>query len=232
MKLSKRLKTIASFLPQGSFFADIGSDHAYLPCYVCMNDNSARAIAGEITKGPFNRACQTVKSYGLGKMIEVRLGNGLEVIKDDQITELVIAGMGGSLIVNILENGKKYLKSVERIILQPNIGEKNVRKWLLNHQYILTHESIIKENDKIYEILVADKGLVDQPYQFDQLEKQLLFGPLLLQEKSSVFCEKWKVQYEKTKNIIKQMQRANVNNEKKLQRLKLKLKLIEEVLQK
>src|SRR5690625_254647 len=98
INLSKRLTTIATFLPSGAYFADIGSDHAYLPCYVCIHDKEARAIAGEVNEGPYNSACETVKAYELNNQIEVRLGDGLHVIDNEQIKQVVIAGMGGSLI--------------------------------------------------------------------------------------------------------------------------------------
>src|SRR5699024_6975282 len=102
---SNRLKTIASFLSTGTFFADIGTDHAYLPCYVCLNDKQARAIAGEVNEGPYQSACETVRSHHLTEQIEVRKGDGLHVLKQDPVDELVIAGMGGALITNILNNG-------------------------------------------------------------------------------------------------------------------------------
>lgn len=230
MKLSKRLNTVASFLSEGSFFADIGTDHAYLPCYVCLHDKNARAIAGEVSEGPFQSAYKTVKDYRLENVISVRLGNGLEVIKDDPIHELVIAGMGGNLIANILENGKKYLGTVQRIITQPNIGEYHVRKWLFKNGFTLTNEVIIKENNHIYEILVADKETIINPYQPDQLEKQLLFGPIFLKKKPPIFYEKWGRRFAQTKKIITQMHQAEITDIKKLRKLELELKWIEEVI--
>lgn len=230
MKISKRLKTIASFISPGSFFADIGTDHAYLPCYVCLHDNNARAIAGEVAEGPYQSAYETVKSYGLNHNISVRLGNGLEVIKDDSITELVIAGMGGSLISHILENGKQHLKTVQKIITQPNIGEYHVRKWFDENGFIITNERILKENGRIYEIIVADKNATIDPYQEDRYEKQLFFGPLLLKEKSPIFHEKWSYQFEKQQDIIQQMNQAKTKNKSKLNRFMLELEWIEEVL--
>src|SRR5690625_4730954 len=113
MKISKRLEVIASFLTEGSRFADIGTDHAYLPCYICINDQEASAIAGEKNKGPYEQAKKNVQRYQLEERIEVRLGDGLEVLEDAQITELIIAGMGGPLIVDILQKGKQYLHTVQ-----------------------------------------------------------------------------------------------------------------------
>src|SRR5690625_3858580 len=101
IKLSKRLQKIADIITKGSYFVDIGSDHAYLPCFVCLSDPTTKAIAGEVREGPYERALETVNYYQLGDQIQVRLGNGLNVI-DENVNEVVIAGMGGSLISKII----------------------------------------------------------------------------------------------------------------------------------
>ncbi len=230
INLSKRLKIIASFLPQGAFFADIGSDHAYLPCYVCLRDKDARAIAGEVNEGPYKNACETVATFDLASQIEVRLGDGLEVLENDPIKQIVIAGMGGSLITKILNDDKSGLKQVKRIIAQPNIGEKNVRKWFLENNFTIISETIVEENEHLYEILVADKGADDFAYIDQELEKQLFFGPLLLKEKSSAFLKKWGLQQKKLQQIIEQMKEATVQDEKKINQFEQELLWIEEVI--
>src|SRR5690625_156672 len=230
INLSKRLATVATFLPSGAFFADIGSDHAYLPCYVCKHDKQARAIAGEVNEGPYNSACETVKAYELNNQIEVRLCDGLHVIDNEQIKQVVIAGMGGSLIAKILEEGRQYLSNVERIIAQPNIGEINVRKWFLENRFLLKEETIVEENGHLYEILVADKGENDLAYTDQELNKQLFFGPLLLQEKSSAFIKKWTLQKRKQQQSIAQIKLATVQDNEKIKQLEREFQWIEEVL--
>lgn len=229
LNLSKRLTTIASYLPQGAFFADIGSDHAYLPCYVCLHDKTARSIAGEVNVGPFKSAYETVSAYDLADRIKVRLGDGLKVLEKDPVKQVVIAGMGGSLITRILNEGKPYLNDVKRIIAQPNIGEINVRKWFLENKYTIIQETIVEENEHLYEILVADKGIKDLAYTDQEREKQLFFGPILLKEKSPVFIKKWKLQQEKLQQIILQMKEATVQNEEKIKQFEQELKWIKEV---
>lgn len=230
VNLSKRLMTVAAFLPEGAFFADIGSDHAYLPCYVCSKDSSAQAIAGEVNQGPYESASETVAAFQLNNQIDIRLGDGLEVLANDQVKQLTIAGMGGSLITDILECGKEYMNSVERIIAQPNIGERNVRKWFLENNFTITHEVIIEENDHMYEILVADKGLEYTPYINDLKEKQLIFGPILLDERPSLFYKKWRIQHKMLAQVIWQMNQATIKNEEKIDRLQRELQWIQEVI--
>src|SRR5699024_12634341 len=110
LQLSKRLEACASFIQNSRYFADIGSDHADLPAYVCMNNPCLRAIAGEVNQGPLERAEATVQAHQLTNKIDVRLGNGLEVItKHDNIDTITITGMGGTLIKDILTIGKEKL---------------------------------------------------------------------------------------------------------------------------
>lgn len=226
--LSTRLKMVAKFLSEGTFFADIGSDHAYLPCYVCTKDKTAMAIAGEVNKGPFESAKKNVASQNLTTKIEVCLGNGLEVIQNKKVNEVVIAGMGGSLIRDILEAGKDNLVNVQRIIAQPNIGAPIVRKWLVDNKYKIVAEEIVAENGHVYEIIVADKATVNN---FNHLsEKELLFGPYLLAEKSNEFYQKWQHELVSLEKIITQIKQASNVAERKLFRFEQELAWIKEVL--
>lgn len=227
LTLSKRLKKIAAYLPKGSYFADIGSDHAYLPCYVCLHDPTAKAIAGEVNEGPYLSAQKTVETYGLTEQIEVRLGDGLTVIQEDPITEVVIAGMGGQLIRRILTDGEDKLQTVKRVIVQPNIAAHLLREWFHDRQMTIVAEELIEENDHIYEIIVAEKT---HPY-IPLTEKECLFGPHLLKEKSAVFKKKWRREQQNYKRIIKQMAQASQPDQEKIQAFQKELQWIEEVLQ-
>ncbi|OZU89949.1 tRNA (adenine(22)-N(1))-methyltransferase TrmK [Virgibacillus indicus] len=230
IKLSKRLMKTASYLPKGAVFADIGSDHAYLPCYICLRDNTAKAIAGEINEGPYYSAVETVTQCELTDEIEVRLGDGLQILNEGEVQQVIIAGMGGSLIKTILEEGIEKLTRVERIIAQPNIDARNVRKWFNQQDFIITNEAILEENGHIYEIIAADKNAPDDPYKKDEIDKQLLFGPLLLKDKSEVFYKKWKHEYIKLQRVINQMKCAKIRDEVKIIQFERELSWIEEVI--
>ncbi len=158
--LSKRLHRAGEFVPEGSKLADIGSDHAYLPAYLVMNKKIISAIAGEVVEGPYQSAKNLVAELNLSSVIDVRKGDGLAVVdpKDD-VTAVSICGMGGALIRDILDRGVKgnHLTGKETLILQPNIGEPTLRTWLVNHSYHIIQEDIIRENEKTYEIIVAEK---------------------------------------------------------------------------
>lgn len=227
--LSKRLHTVAKYIPKKAYFADIGSDHAYLPCYVCSIDPTAYAIAGEINEGPFQSAKDHVGAHNLTDQIEVVKGNGLEVIGNYPVRQIVIAGMGGGLIRSILDTGKDKLAKIERIIAQPNVDAHYVREWLSLHSFQLVSEQIIKEDGHIYEILIADKG--DGLMGYQDLEKELLFGPHLLREKNDAFIEKWTSEKNKRLRVMEQMKQARNINSEKIASFKQEVKEIEEVLE-
>jgi tRNA (adenine22-N1)-methyltransferase len=227
IRLSRRLLKVASYLPTGANFADIGSDHAYLPCYVCKKDPEARAIAGEVNEGPLASARETINLYALDKVVDARLGDGLSVLQHDEVNQVVIAGMGGSLIRSILESGKEKLGKVSIIIAQPNIDEKNVRSWYLENGFSINDEAILEENGHIYEIVVGERRQAT-----DQLtERELLFGPVLLEERNPLFYKKWHSEYEKLGRIINQMKNAKVQDISKINKFEEQLEWIKEVLE-
>lgn len=225
--ISIRLQRIAFYLPKKSHFADIGSDHAYLPCYVCLNNEDAKAVAGEVAEGPFESAKSTVEAHQLNSVINVRLGDGLAVVKKGEIKQVVIAGMGGPLIRSILEEGIDRLISVERIIAQPNVDAKTVRKWFQQHDYGIVQEEIVEENGHFYEIIVADKMDTVQ----NLTEKEYMFGPILLINKSAGFYDKWKSEQEKLQRVMKQLEQARLPQTERLKRFNTELTWIKEVLQ-
>lgn len=230
-QLSQRLTLVASYLPEQAHFADIGSDHAYLPCYVCINDPKARAVAGEVNQGPFESALNEVKKHHLNERIDVRLGDGLDVVGPGEIKQVVIAGMGGPLIRDILENGKDKLSAVTRIITQPNIDSRSIRKWYYDHGYALVDEAIVEESGHIYEVLVAEKGQAESAYQDDLLEKQMWLGPFLLERRPYAFIQRCNEELKKKKYIINQMKQASLPNEQTLKQHEKELYWLEEVLQ-
>ncbi|RLQ92080.1 tRNA (adenine(22)-N(1))-methyltransferase TrmK [Planomicrobium sp. Y74] len=228
-QLSERLKRVAAYVPPDAILADIGSDHAYLPCYLALKGNIQKGIAGEVVKGPYESARKQVQQEGLGKIIEVRLANGLAAVDlTDNVTAVTIAGMGGPLIASILDEGKEKLAGVDRLILQPNVHAKAIREWGAANGWKITEEEILKENDKIYEILVLEPSSTPVSY----TEKDLLMGPYLIKEKSPVFIEKWDRETSQWKRILLSMESTEqtVDILAKKQELINKIQLTEEVL--
>ncbi|MCL8495523.1 tRNA (adenine(22)-N(1))-methyltransferase TrmK [Apilactobacillus sp. F1] len=223
-KLSQRLKVVADFVPQNSRVADIGSDHAYLPVYLMKQKQIEFGIASEVAQGPLDNAIQEIKAEGLSDRIDTRLADGLlSVQPEDRIDCVTIAGMGGILIKNILENGKSHLSGDELLILQPNVGEDRLRTWLTNNQYEISDETILREDGHTYEIIVAKK--TDKTVKYT--EQEIKFGPFLLKQHSDVFVEKWENEIERIEMVIDQMNLAK--HDKPVDKINSMKKEIEEI---
>lgn len=203
--ISKRLSIVASFVPQGAILLDVGSDHAYLPIELVESGKIERAIAGEVVVGPYQSALKNVKDHGLSEKIQVRLANGLAAFEEaDQVSTITIAGMGGRLIATILEEGLDKLSSVNRLILQPNNREDELRVWLQIHSFQIVAESILEEAGKYYEIMVVEAGTMNLS------ASEVRFGPFLSQEASPVFVEKWQKEAGKLEYALDQIPEKNL----------------------
>ena len=220
--ISKRLELVASFVPQGAILLDVGSDHAYLPIELVERGKIKSAIAGEVVEGPYQSAVKNVEAHGLKEKIQVRLANGLAAFEEaDQVSVITIAGMGGRLITRILEEGLDKLANVERLILQPNNREDDLRIWLQNHGFEIVAENILEEAGKFYEILVVEAG------QMKLSASDVRFGPFLSKEVSLVFVQKWQKEAEKLEFALRQIPEKNLEER---QVLVDKIQAIKEVL--
>ena len=202
--ISKRLETVASFVPQGAILLDVGSDHAYLPMELVEKGHIEAAIAGEVVEGPYQSAVKNVESHGLADKIQVRLANGLAAFEEsDQVSVITIAGMGGRLIATILEEGLDKLATIERLILQPNNREDELRSWLQENGFQIISESILEEAGKFYEIIVAEAG------EMNLSASDIRFGPFLSKEVGPVFVHKWQKEANKLEFALAQIPKKN-----------------------
>jgi tRNA (adenine22-N1)-methyltransferase len=174
VKLGNRMAAIAAMIPAGSRVADIGTDHAYLPVYLVEKGIIPGAIAGDIHQGPYRSALATVERAGLESRITVRLGDGLAVLAPGEADTAVIAGMGGTNIIEILSARPEVTRSLARLVLQPMLAAGTVRRWLVMSGWRLVDEALAEEDGRIYEIIAAEQGTSDE------LEPILLeIGPVL-----------------------------------------------------
>ncbi|MBO0473513.1 tRNA (adenine-N(1))-methyltransferase [Enterococcus ureasiticus] len=228
-QLSKRLARVGELVPEQSRLADIGSDHAYLPVALVLQKKLDFAVAGEVVTGPYEAAKKQVRKNGLTEQIIVRLADGLDAVKEtDKITAVTICGMGGVLIRDILDAGwnKQRLQGNERLVLQPNIGEKPLRDWLTVHGYTIIEEDILEENNKIYEIIVASRQELRVAYS----EKERLFGPILLKKQSPIFQKKWQGELKQRETILAQLAKAAGDQQARIQQIEKEITEIKEVL--
>lgn len=137
MKLSKRLEMVASFVERGSRIADIGTDHGYLPIALIERGVSPGAIAMDIGQGPLARAKEHVLACGMEDKIELRLSDGLAELKPGEADSVVIAGMGGELVLHILEQGRALWESTGAFVLSPQSELDKVRIYLEKMVFVL-----------------------------------------------------------------------------------------------
>lgn len=185
MKISKRLKFIGDLIKDKSVILDVGCDHALLDIYTVLNKKNIKAYASDINELPLEQAKKNIKENKLEKKIKTIQMNGIENVPKDANT-IVISGLGGVTINNILNNNKENLKNIETIILSPNNDFIKVRKNLKNIGYYIEEEYLIEDKKVIYLILKLTKG--NKKYS----KKELFFGPILIKKQDNVFKKYFK----------------------------------------
>lgn len=221
MKLSKRLQTIADFVKKGAVVADIGTDHAHIPIYLIKNNIISKAYACDINKGPLEKAEENINYYGV-KNIELRLSNGLEKLKTGEADTLIIAGMGGELITDILERGRIFFDAERKLILSPHTKTDEVRKYLLSNGFEITKEDMCIDEGKFYTVMEA----VYIGKTFSYTNGELLFGKYLIDNKNPVLFEYLKKEKQKYLSIIS----TDGINDTRRRELKDRLDIIEETI--
>ena len=180
--LSKRLSTAASFVRSGAVCADIGTDHAYVPIHLVLSGIATKAIASDVNVGPTLIAKENVSKYGLDDKIIVRTANGLYGIEEYFPTDILICGMGGELISEILQ-GSEYIKNNHiRLILQPMTAVKELREYL-SHGYKITEEALVYDADKLYQVICAEYDGIERSYTDIELE----LGKINMEKREELF---------------------------------------------
>ncbi|WP_338199004.1 class I SAM-dependent methyltransferase [Lactobacillus rizhaonensis] len=223
--MNLRLNTLAQMVDQGARIADIGTDHAYLPIQLVKEGKVDYAIASDVAAGPLENAEKDIVTAGLKNKIETRMGSGLETIsKEDRIDTVVIAGMGGKLMTNILNKAWSKNFHFATLILEPNVGEPTVREWLSVHRYQIINEKIIAEAGHIYELIKAQQ--VENAISLT--DKQIFFGPKILKEKNRVFYQKWRDQLAYHQKLLLNLNKAKEKDFAHIHKIEAEIKMIEE----
>ena len=224
MLLSRRLKAVADFVPQDMICADIGSDHGYLPIYLVGERIIPHAIAADIGKGPLESAALNVRKYHLEDTIELRLGNGLEVLLPNEVSCVTICGMGGGLICEILNNSPQITASLQRLVLAPNVGAHLVRHWAGENGWQITAEELIEEDGHFYPIIRLEKGEMAELSAAEEFA-----GPLLLKNKHELlgdYLNYWR--HKELKLAMQLLAVGQAETDEKAQALQEKWSAIEE----
>lgn len=181
MELSKRLHAVAGLVTEGASVADIGTDHGYIPIYLIQEGIASKVIALDVKKGPLERARMHIVGHGLKGQIETRLSDGLRKVTPGEVDTMIAAGMGGGLVIHILEDSPETVKEISSFILQPQSEIDKVRRYLNEHGYRIVEERMVEESGKFYPMMQAVHGS-GESYE----EYEYLYGKRLLEEKDPV----------------------------------------------
>lgn len=177
--ITPRLECILKYV-RGRTVADIGTDHAYIPIRLIQDKIADKVIASDIKQGPVNAAKRHIEKYSLSDKIDVRLGSGLSPLEEDEADEIIIAGMGGEMIIKILSEDENKAKKA-RLILQPMNSQYDLRKFLHQNGYEIEFEDLATEGSKVYNIIIATMGK-SEPFTNDfeyHIPSYLLSHPLI-----------------------------------------------------
>lgn len=187
MELSKRLQAVADLVTPGYKIADVGTDHAYIPIYLVEKEIVPMAVAMDINKGPLERATEHIREYKLENQIQTRLSNGIQHLHKEEVDVVILAGMGGNLMVNILSDDMEKTESLKECILQPQSEIAKVRAFLLEKGFSFIQENMVLDDGKYYPMMKVVPPRADKkqmPVVWSEVELQ--YGKLLLEQKNPI----------------------------------------------
>lgn len=182
--MSKRLDKIASYVKAGVGLADVGTDHGYIPVMLCRRGYDGNIIGTDINEGPLNKARRSLADAGLEDKVSLVLCDGLEGVDPDSVNTIIVAGMGGDTITGILDRAEWCSREDVRLILQPVTKPEILRYWLINNEFCITDEALVKENGTMYQIICAKPGPSEK-----YSDAELFTGKIEQIRNEELFCE-------------------------------------------
>ena len=223
MDISLRLKCIANQIDLCHSVGDIGTDHGYIPIYLIKQGKCNTAIASDINQGSLDKAKFNIAIQNMELVIECRLGAGLNVFKPREVDSIIIAGMGGNLIRDIIEDDLDVFKSMDYAVLQPVQNPEILRKYLLERGFIIIDEDLCKDENKYYEIIKVKFGV--NPIKKDEVFYEISEGLIekhhpLLKEYLNYKIKMYNKIFLKISEDTPLSQKRKVELELKMQKLK------------
>ncbi|MGL5042846.1 MAG: tRNA (adenine(22)-N(1))-methyltransferase [Culicoidibacterales bacterium] len=215
MKLAPRLGFIVDNIPDDANLIDIAADHGYVALALKRRNPNRKIVVSDIADKPLKSAMDNFVTAGFSD-VDFRLGSGLEVIKvDESFDYAIIAGIGGKLMHQLINKEMLKTAAVTTFILQANVGMHLMRRWLYEHNYLLTSDVLIKDNGRIYECIIASKSKIKAPlWRSDERQRELSFHFGVLPDKQDVaIYHEWLQQQEmKYSNKLLQLARATTGD--------------------
>ena len=221
-----RLECIKSMVSKCGTAADVGTDHGYVAEMLLSDNTCEKVIATDLNEGPLNRATEYLTSVSLNTRCDFRLGSGLKVLGKDEADALIIAGMGGDLILDIIETSKKTALNATELILQPMTAADKLRKYLCENGFKIEDEKIVKEYHHYYFIIKAVPGACGN---IDEIYYE--FSRHLIRRKDPLMIEYLKKVIKTNENIINSIEKtSNKEYNEKISNLKQKNNTIRELM--
>lgn len=236
MKLSNRLEMVVSFVLPGKSAADVGTDHGHVPVELVRRGIVERAYAMDVRKGPLSKAEENIAAAGMKEKIETRLSDGVNKLNAGEADSVIIAGMGGELVIHIMEEGCHVWDTVKQWVLSPHSEIAKVREWLEGHGFAIVKEDMVFEEGKFYTVLdvrpvdgradAETKRTVADESGAKELEKHFRYGDYLRETKNPVFEDFLKDEEMKLLSLSENLSRQAEHSE----RAKESLREVEEKL--
>ena len=218
--MSRRMQKLASLVTEGNRLADVGTDHGYIPIALVQAGKIPSAIAMDVNRGPLARAEAHIREAGLATYIETRLSDGLRELGAEDADTVLIAGMGGMLILRILTEGIPHLSGVEELILQPQSDVYRVRDWLQKHGYRVETEELVEGDGKYYPMMRAVRG---QERRMEQAE--LYYGKAEVQRSPEVLRSYLETKLQEGQRILLKLEANGKEDTARAQEIKESMKM-------
>jgi len=216
--MNKRLKLISEYIDKGKGIIDVGTDHGYLPIYLAENSYAGKIFASDINADPLNKAVSNAADAGVDEKINFLLCDGLKKCPPDEIDTIVIAGMGGDMIVKILDETEWCLSPDYKLIMQPMSKSEVLRYWLIYNGFEINNELLVRENGTIYQIIVARFGGLTKLN-----DAELYIGNYEAADNKELYAQQYKAIHKRFSRAVEEM-RGGENIPQ------YRLKLFEEIL--
>lgn len=209
VKLSKRMSAVAAMVTPGSVLADVGTDHGYVPIALVQQNKIPHAIAMDINAGPLGRAREHIALCQLEEQIETRLSDGVEALTVGEVDSILIAGMGGELVIHILTEGMQVCRMAKELVLQPQSELGKVRQFLRDKKFKIVDEDMVIEDGKYYPMMKVVP--TENDFFWEGLPQEIIrpcdmYGPLLLKNGNPSLRKYLVKQHKQLNKILKELE--------------------------
>lgn len=220
---SERMEVLLELIPKSKLVVDIGTDHAYIPEEIIRRDISKKVIGTEINQQPYLKAKDYIRSKSLDEFIEIRKGDGLNVIESEETKVVIIAGMGGLLINKIISENIKKFSNNDVVILQPMNAVDKTRKFLDENKFEIVDEILSKEDYHYYNVI---KAKYNSRYKSKDSKNKYITNEILFKKKDKYIEEYINKKIEKNNKIIENIKKNSTNTKKikNLEEINIKFK--------